>query len=824
MNLRNIHNNSKNTGSCSIASAAIRNANTTIFPCSMKRKLPIIASNNMTSKLLLTRNNTFQQFRKLTSIIGEQHHSLLLHTGTRGWSIFSPLPYAFQQQQPQSQQQQIRTYAKRSKRRKMEKVNQHRVLQRRRGYPVSYRHHGEKKHAPVSCRDHIGRLMNKATRGERKLEFLIDFVEQYIKYNLDVRRNVIIPYIRENFRSVAYQHFFLRIIQSITLDNNNTGMNGFDFVIQFRTDLMKVIYDKVKELKTLDRKIKLMRLRLLEYDKLKRTIRKEMSLYILDEISSKSFRITIPDTRKSSFPFKVVPSKTSSRTTSKDKKNSQSNNTTKSAILSPESCNTDPTTPKVDTESKATAELSQSPIMLGFVRRVCYDDLTARFVVKCERRDPTLQSKLLKPNKIAYGWYQTDKSIEPDMLIFISLQDRIPTSLSEILDKEETNAESPKKLHVATVYGILVLKPALEKIGLGECMIRPIIQHLLDDPQIPLSINQFSTLLPLYSFRNWLLNNEFEDDISLLVINDSSEDFNVLMREWECPKEQVFRRLKALLSRNYQSFQATILDKPIVSTAVDNLLLLSASSYLIRAKTPVVKWRCNPLEISTRYHVAQGASIHRVNVAADTSESGWIESCGLMTNHIYDILSLASNQAKYNKKFNSIEIHDHVRKYIPKPRKLELNKEQREKWIPIDPVRKKMIELSQNGKLFRVPLVGPPALSRKRYFHKRLVPERVRPGLVAPVVPTVGVSGLTVYVKPATIASRTAAIPSYVARTVKGLNTTALPKTSNNRSRESSKSFWPDEVDFSLRGTNSANKDSIKSSSQRGTKKKEKGS
>lgn len=823
-----IHNTVINNGYCSISSivtaifrkhgtkihqqpfiAAIHNEYNTYLQQSIRRQLLSVTSNLVTKRNIFTKVNIFN------------HSRISLCT-----TMLSQSPTIFQlQPQPQPQHQQLRTFVRRRKRQRAEKLRRRRVLQRRRGYPIHYQHHSEKRFVPLTFRTHIGRVLNKATRGERKIEFLIDFVQQYMDYNLELRKSVIIPYIRENFHRIAYEHFFLRILRSITFENNNAGINGFNFVIQFRTDLMEVIYDKVNELKTLDSKENLMRLRLSQYDKLKRVIRKEMSEYILQDLSSQPFPITIPDARKEWF----TPN-SANRQSKTSKHNSQGDNKTNTIDRLHEAGHSGPNHPAEtidsktsDTESTLEPSDEQSSNMLGCVRRVDYNELTARFMRKCERKDPMVKSMLLGPNKMAYGWYQTDESLEPDVLIFISLQESIPRSLVDILVPEGTT-ETTGDLNVATFYSILIVNPALEKIGLGEYMIRPVIQKLLNDPEIPLSINKFSTLLPLYSFHNWLLSNDFEDDISLLVINDTSDDFKTLMHEWECPKEQVFRRLKALLYRNYKSYQETIADKPIVSTAVDNILLLAASSFLVRAKTPVVKWRCSPLEISTRYHVAHGASIYRINLAADPSDVGWEESFGLMTNHVYDIRTLESNQAKYNKKFNSIEIHDAVLQHVPKPRKLELNKEQRERWIPVDPVRKKMIELSQNGKLFRVPLVGPPALGRKQSFHQRLVPKRVRPGLIPPVVPTVGVSGLTVYAKPSAIASKPATIPTYVSRTIKGTNKPVnkgggQANTNISRSRQS----WPDDVEFSLPLTPITQAEKkTKSASQRGKKKKEK--
>ena len=711
-----------------------------------------------------------------------------------GWSALTQWPLLFQQQ-PHLQHQQIRSFFRRKtkKKRTNEKPRQRRSMMQR--WNAKYRFfqaNNELRMIPLRFRTHIGRILNKATRGEHQTEWLIHFVEEYMSYSVELRKTGIIPYIRENYHRVAFENFFLRILRLITFDNNGSGMNGFNFVIQFYADLLKVIYDKAAELKSLDSKVNLMRLRLSHFDKLKRVIRKEMAQYILKDFSSKPFPIAIPDRRRDSFIPKLITN------------NARKDTTTKLGRTHPINAVTTVEPNALDNETETTnnpcGEIS--PFVLGSIRRVYYKDLTARFIAKCERRSPMMKSKLLGTNKIVYGWYQTDQCTEPDVMVFTSLQEKIPTSIDEIF-AEGKNTESSEKLKVATFYGILVMNKALAKIGLGEYMIRPIIQQLLDDPEIPLSVNQFSTLLPLYNFHDWLLNDAFEDDISLLVINDASDDFNTLMHEWECPKDQVFRRLKALLCRNYESYMETVRDKPIVAAAVDNLLRIAASNYLVRAKTPIVKWRCHPLETSTRYHVAHGASIRRINFAADRSEVGWEESFGIMANHLYDIHKLEYNQAKYNKKFNRIDIHDDVLCCIPKTRKLELNKEQREKWSQIDPVRKKILELSQNGKLFRVPLYGPPTFSRKKSLYLRLVPDRVPSSLIPPVVPKVGVSGLTMYVQRTTVKSKNAAIPSFVARTIPGIDQSIgyrrVPPNANVSSRRPSMaSKWPTEVQFSL--------------------------
>ena len=302
-----------------------------------------------------------------------------------GWSALTQWPLLFQQQ-PHLQHQQIRSFFRRKtkKKRTNEKPRQRRSMMQR--WNAKYRFfqaNNELRMIPVRFRTHIGRVLNKATRGEHQTEWLIHFVEEYMSYSVELRKTGIIPYIRENYHRVAFENFFLRILRLITFDNNGSGMNGFNFVIQFYADLLKVIYDKAAELKSLDSKVNLMRLRLSHFDKLKRVIRKEMAQYILKDFSSKPFPIAIPDRRRDSFIPKLITN------------NARKDTTTKLGRTHPINAVTTVEPNALDNETETTnnpcGEIS--PFVLGSIRRVYYKDLTARFIAKCERR----------PNGSMYG-------------------------------------------------------------------------------------------------------------------------------------------------------------------------------------------------------------------------------------------------------------------------------------------------------------------------------------------------------------------------------------------------------------------------------------
>jgi Malonyl-CoA decarboxylase C-terminal domain len=759
---------------------------------------------------------------------------------------------------PTHQKQQIRTFAIRPKRkRRFQQFLQWKADLRSKG--IQYPNHPKYRDRRLDFQVQIKKLLSKVTRGPQTKWFMQDFVRRYPTYSQDKRDNHVIPHIAESLKHKEFDTFFLRIMREITVENND-GIHGFVFLIQFREELMNLIFTRVEELKTLTRKVKLMRLKLRKLDYMKWRIRKAMGDYIFLLCSQPLPAVPSPEPVTSDSPTKedvvgAMPQENSTTAVVADEDDAtilvaQENSAT--AVVADEDDATTvveesepsveedfshevppeyrsgpsiPPPPPID-QIPLDSEMVESdePRALGCIRRLQYSDLSYRFLKRYARKEPYLTAHFRGSNKRVYGWFQDETKENPDVIIYVAFVEAVPKTLEDALvDNELSEGENlpakgfgdaePKavkqshvkketvkgenlspKLKVATFYGATILHRALENTGIAEYCVRPIMRMLLEDVDTPSSISVFSTLSPIYKFRQWLLHEDFEDDITLLVVNEGSDDFLTLAREWNCPNDQVFRRMKSLLDSTYESYRESVGENPVVETAINNLLLRCASSYITKGKTPVVNWRCDPLELSTRFHVAQGASVFRLNLAADTTEAGWTESFGIRTNFIFDRSQMEANQKKFNKSFSAIDFHENVTRYLPKPRKLKLNKEQKERWIKTDPVRKKMIELSQNGKLFKVPLFGPPTLSYKKpKKYLGLVPLRTRPSApLPPPAPTVGVSGLTITLKPPPPVEPF--LPSYIARTLPG----GVRKVGegSRRGRREPSNGWPDEVEF----------------------------
>jgi malonyl-CoA decarboxylase len=103
---------------------------------------------------------------------------------------------------------------------------------------------------------------------------------------------------------------------------------------------------------------------------------------------------------------------------------------------------------------------------------------------------------------------------------------------------------------------------------------------------------------------------------------------------------------------NNNTTAAAIMIRPI--------LMKLASRYLV-----LEKHRGAPLDGVARFHVGNGAEVHRVNFAADPSRKGMQNSFGMMVNYRYDDLeTVEANQKGFEMDYR-IPASPDVRKWLP---------------------------------------------------------------------------------------------------------------------------------------------------------------
>lgn len=161
------------------------------------------------------------------------------------------------------------------------------------------------------------------------------------------------------------------------------------------------------------------------------------------------------------------------------------------------------------------------------------------------------------------------------------------------------------------------------------------------------TLESFVTLSPMPHFRHWL-----EDKIKQNEDNGTFYDESLLSSEevrqlqdysggndsdpWESLARVLEDYGSSLANKSSSS------DDKVSVEIIRPILMKLASRYLI-----LEKHRGKPLDGVTRFHVGNGAEVHRVNFAADLSKKGVTDSFGMMVNYLYSPERVETNQKEF---------------------------------------------------------------------------------------------------------------------------------------------------------------------------------
>jgi malonyl-CoA decarboxylase len=179
----------------------------------------------------------------------------------------------------------------------------------------------------------------------------------------------------------------------------------------------------------------------------------------------------------------------------------------------------------------------------------------------------------------------------------------VPGDLAPLLVQ---GRETPPAEHFNTVvfYSISNCHPGLAGISFGNFLIKNVVEELTKE--MP-GLKTFVTLSPVPGFRRWLLG----ADLHGLVA------------------DELIPRVKEPMG------------KVVEATVYDALLKLCAH-YLLREKS-----RGAPLDPVARFHLGNGARLHRMHGGADLSVKGREQSAGIMVNYLYDLAKIEENHEAF---------------------------------------------------------------------------------------------------------------------------------------------------------------------------------
>lgn len=233
-----------------------------------------------------------------------------------------------------------------------------------------------------------------------------------------------------------------------------------------------------------------------------------------------------------------------------------------------------------------------------------------------------LRRRIEPPNRRCFAFFHPALTDEPLIFVEVALGKGVPDSIGSILADSNDSVAAAKQFDTATFYSISNCQPGLKNISFGNFLIKQVVQEL--QVEFP-SIKNFVTLSPIPGFRVWL-NTEASDEPEEL---SSLRDVVRSMPDGPEAIEQHADAIKRLVFH-----------------------------YLVHAKSG--KYPADPV---ARFHLGNGAMIHRLHTGADLSEKGVAQSRGTMVNYLYDLRFIERNHEHYATE-GTVEFNDKLKSLL----------------------------------------------------------------------------------------------------------------------------------------------------------------
>lgn len=207
-----------------------------------------------------------------------------------------------------------------------------------------------------------------------------------------------------------------------------------------------------------------------------------------------------------------------------------------------------------------------------------------------------LRSRLEPTDRKCFAFLHPSMGDRPLIFVEVALTEEIPASTDFITDLDRAQRSASKT--VATLYSINNTFPGLRGIPFGNHLIKQVIAHVRrHDP----GITTFVTLSPVPGFRSWLRERP-ADGAGGRCLADAAD---------------------AAL-RPGATAEAVDAVRPAITAAARSYLLESTDG------------RGRPLDRVARFHLRNGAALHRISWPASTEQHVIDQSFGLMVNYLYD--------------------------------------------------------------------------------------------------------------------------------------------------------------------------------------------
>ena len=205
-----------------------------------------------------------------------------------------------------------------------------------------------------------------------------------------------------------------------------------------------------------------------------------------------------------------------------------------------------------------------------------------------------LRARLAPKDRQCFAFFHPLIPNDPLIFVEVALTTGLPESIQNIikLEREEIDIEDA---NTAIFYSISNCHNGLLGISFGNFLIKKVASNL--KRELP-DLNQFMTLSPLPGFMKWM------EEYSPISFERCSEK--------NCGDEELMKNAVKYLTKSERN---------------DGM----------------------PNDPVSRFHIGNGASLEKINLNADTSEKGMMQSFGVMANYLYDLKVVEENHENFFK-------------------------------------------------------------------------------------------------------------------------------------------------------------------------------
>lgn len=221
-----------------------------------------------------------------------------------------------------------------------------------------------------------------------------------------------------------------------------------------------------------------------------------------------------------------------------------------------------------------------------------------------------LRRRLDPQDRRCYAFFHPATGDEPLIFVEVALCRGVPDNIQGILETDDELP--PAEADTAVFYSISNCQRGLKGISFGNFLIKQVVQELKRD--LP-NLTQFVTLSPVPGFASWLAEARHSGRCKLSPTAESA----LVEDSW---------------AKNTDAQQALAPE-----------LQAQAAHYLLEAKHRSGQ----PLDPVARFHLGNGASLHRINWPGDTSSKGLSQAHGLMVNYRYQLDQIEQNHEAYSR-------------------------------------------------------------------------------------------------------------------------------------------------------------------------------